>query len=114
MGVGKGLRGDEPFKSDCKTSDGRVVEVNTVEYVCPGFEGCKAPVCPVDDSFREAIWFAEEDYCQARKYRREHWRKIQKKIAKVNCLVPVNGYFNLRRLEGIRRVVRGIEGLSQR
>jgi hypothetical protein len=104
------------LKKACKTSERKGGEVKTMGNTCSRFgsrfEGCKAPICPMDESFREAVWFAGEDYCQAIKYRREHWRKIQKKIAKVNSLVPVGGYFDLAMLEGILRVRRGIGGAS--
>jgi len=105
-------KGCEPLNNACMTSERKIGEGKTIANTCLGFEGCKAPVCPMDDSFREAVWFAGEDYCQAYKYRRENWRKIQKKIAKVNSLVPVGGYFDLAMLEGILRVRRGIGGAS--
>jgi len=33
---------------------------------CPSFEGCKAPLCPLDKSFNHAIWYPEEDICGKR------------------------------------------------
>lgn len=77
---------------------------------CTSFEGCNAPICPLDPSFKKAVWYAVEDICSAKKYRKEHWRVIQRKIAKVNAKRPVPGCFLIKDLEAIKRVAHGISG----
>jgi len=77
---------------------------------CSSFEGCKAPICPMDNSFNQAVWYADEDICKSYKYRKEHWRKIQVRVKRVNTITPVDGCFSLYMLEGIKRVMRGIAG----
>lgn len=79
---------------------------------CKSFEGCKAPLCPLDDSFKSAVWYPGEDICPALKYRREHWRIIQRKIAKVNLSRKVDGCFTVTMLENIQRVSKGISGIN--
>ncbi|MGD1118112.1 MAG: hypothetical protein ABR886_01330 [Dehalococcoidales bacterium] len=80
---------------------------------CPSFEGCKAPLCPMDDSFKNgAIWYANEDICGALKYRKDKWRVNQRKIAKLNSKYPVTGYFDIDMLKIVKRVGKGIRGLK--
>jgi hypothetical protein len=78
---------------------------------CPSFEGCKAPLCPMDDFFKNgAIWFTDEDICISLKFRKEHWYKIQKRIKKLSTDYKVLGYFDHEILNGIKIVRKGIHG----
>lgn len=77
---------------------------------CKHYEGCSAPLCPMDNSFPVAVWYADEDVCGTRPYRKERWRRIQHKISKVNKLNPVFGYFAVSDLNTIRRVSKKIKG----
>lgn len=77
---------------------------------CPAYDGCKAPICPLDSSFAKAVWYVDEPFCVARKFRRAKWRIVQRKIAKVHLRRPVIGFFTVSALENIRRVAGGICG----
>lgn len=82
---------------------------------CIRFEGCTAPICPLDESFTKAVWYPDEDICMVRTYRREHWRIIQRKIKKVNDTKnTVEGFFPLMLLENIHRVSSKVKGLTER
>jgi len=80
--------------------------------ICPTYDGCKAPICPIDNSFATAVWYADEPICMSRKFRREHWRIIQRKIVRVNLKNKVEGYFTLLALKESRRVDSRITGLK--
>jgi len=78
---------------------------------CPSFEGCKAPLCPMDDSFKNgAIWYGGENVCGSLKFRREHWYRIQKRIKKLSIDYKVVGYFDHEILNEIKIVRKGIHG----
>ena len=79
---------------------------------CPGFDGCTAPICPLDASFTSAIWCSNEPICQAKKYRRMKWRKNQVKIQRLNDgdHPKVEGCFAVERLNNIKLVKLGIKG----
>jgi hypothetical protein len=80
---------------------------------CPSLDGCKAPLCPMDDSFENgAIWYVEEDICVSLKFSKEHWKRIQKRIKKLNVVYPVNGYFSIAMLKGLRVIRKGIHGCN--
>lgn len=77
---------------------------------CPGFEGCKAPICPLSTKFRKAVWYADEPICASNTYQKEQWRITQQQIAKLR---GVKGSFSLARLQSIKQVHPGIKGLLQ-
>ena len=79
---------------------------------CKSYEGCNAPVCPLDNSFISAVWYPDEDICPARQYRREKWRINQRKIAKVHLARKVDGCFTVKALSGIKRVAGGLSGIN--
>ncbi|MFA5299098.1 MAG: hypothetical protein WC389_12900 [Lutibacter sp.] len=81
---------------------------------CIRFEGCTAPICPLDKSFEKAVWYADEDICTVRTFRKEHWRIVQRKIVKLNLKRKVDGFFTLSMLNNIKRVAGGINGLTER
>ena len=62
------------------------------------------------ETYIPAVWYADEDICKSYKYRKEHWRKIQVRVKRVNTIAPVDGCFSLYMLEGIKRVGKGIVG----
>ena len=77
---------------------------------CPGFEGCKAPLCPVDSSFGLALWFPNEPVCQARAYRGEPWRKAQIKIARK--AIDRGSCYTVKMLSAVKVVRREIRGIA--
>ncbi len=77
---------------------------------CPGFEGCKAPICPLDASFLKATWFPNEPICQGRAYRRERWRKVQVRISRT--AKDHETCYTAAMLSAVRQVRGGIMGLN--
>jgi hypothetical protein len=69
---------------------------------CKYFEGCSAPICPIDAGAAQAVWFADEPVC--RLHDLPEWVKRQRKIAKI-CVSATAGFFTLPMLE--RRCVIG-------
>lgn len=52
---------------------------------CPGYEGCEAPICPLDNSsLKHSVWYVGEAICRRRTFSggNPHWRVIQKRIEK--------------------------------
>lgn len=79
---------------------------------CIGFEGCESPICPIDSSFNNGVvWYADEEVCPSRLYRKEKWRINQRRIAKINLKHKVDGYFTLDSLKTISRVSSKIKGV---
>lgn len=79
---------------------------------CASFEGCEAVLCPLDSSFKVAVWYPGEEICPSIKYRKEHWRVIQRKIQKKNLARKVEGCFTVTALENIKNVRGGISGIN--
>jgi len=75
---------------------------------CASFEGCSAPICPLDDSAKCAVWYADEPICVSRKHK-GIFAKTQRKISKIK---NVEGYFTLDMLNSISRVAKGISGIT--
>jgi len=49
---------------------------------CPSYEGCSAPICPLDpQSLELGIWLPDEPICRSKKYGTAKWIKRQRKIA---------------------------------
>ena len=79
---------------------------------CKSHDGCKAPLCPLDNSFNTAVWYPQEDICPARQFNRDTWRINQRKIAKVNSVRKVEGCFTVTALKNIQNVRKGISGIN--
>lgn len=85
---------------------------------CPSWEGCSAPLCPIDKSFGLALWFPDEAVCNAFAYRGtslrlrsgQAWRKAQAKIAK-RC-IDRDTCYTVKMLSAVRLVGRGIKGIT--
>ncbi len=76
---------------------------------CPGYEGCKAPICPLSNTFQKATWFNGESICQARAYRRERWRISQRRIER--NAKDRETCFTVAMLSAVRQVRGGMVGL---
>ena len=74
---------------------------------CPSFEGCKAPLCPLDKSlYQGAIWYTDEDVCATKEFRSLNWVRKQRKLKKARR----KGFFNLEMLEALgNKTVDGID-----
>lgn len=76
------------------------------------FDGCNAPLCPLVEESKEAVWYPDEEVCNHRPFIK--WQKTQKKIARLfrKGMVDVNGYFTIESLTNIKLVRPGIKGSS--
>lgn len=45
---------------------------------CLQFEGCDAPLCPLDDDISSRIWYLDEPVCIATKHRQHRWIRKQR------------------------------------
>lgn len=79
---------------------------------CKNFEGCDALLCPMDESsWKDArIWYPDEDICNLRKFQTLDWIKKQKQIARKHG--SIEGFFNIRMLQAIKKVSKGISGAN--
>jgi hypothetical protein len=76
---------------------------------CALYETCIAPLCPLDRSSLNGIWYPDEEICRSRIQGNLHWLKAQKKIA--GCGAGAGRYFTLSMLSRNCIVRRGIAGL---
>ncbi len=78
--------------------------------ICPSFERCKAPLCPLDKSFNLAVWYPDEPICGSRKLPPEIKKviKTQRRIAKRAKDKTLS--YDLTVLKGIKRVDSRIKG----
>ena len=79
---------------------------------CPGYEGCKAPLCPLDESITEARWYSDEVICNNLAMRRQHrWIRVQRRIVK-KCGKAGDTYFTMKMLEATRAVHKSLKGVD--
>ena len=71
------------------------------------YEGCDAPLCPLEPDVFKRIWFCDEEVCRKRGLKLD-WLKTQKKIARkaINKLL----FFRVADLKKIKNVHKGIRG----
>ena len=75
---------------------------------CALYETCLAPLCPLDGSSLNGIWYPDEEICRSRSHGNLSWIKAQRKIARA----ATTGYFTLEILNSIRTIRKGIAGLD--
>lgn len=75
---------------------------------CPSSQGCSAPLCPLDENY--AIWYPDEPVCRRRGFK-EHWLKIQKRIAK-RVHNANAGYFTVAMLKTMTAVSPKTKGIG--
>ncbi len=77
---------------------------------CKHYQGCNAPMCPMDEKSLRCIWYPDEEICMSSAYGNLIWIKAQKKIVK--ALAQTNRYFTLKMLEANCVIRKGIIGLD--
>ncbi len=79
---------------------------------CSGYEGCAAPLCPLDtEGLPHAIFYPDEEVCNSRKFAKLHWVRIQKRIRKLR-LKATAGYFTYKMLDSVKAVSKSIKGID--
>ncbi len=77
---------------------------------CPSFEGCSAPLCPMDtDSLPYAVFYPDEDICNKNGIKPD-WVKKQRKIKKKAR--DRETYYTIEMLNSIKSVTSAVRGLD--
>ena len=77
---------------------------------CTLYETCNTPLCPLDGSSLNGIWYPDEEICRSRTQGNLPWMKAQRKIAK--SANRTSGYFTLAMLNRNCIIRPGITGLD--
>ncbi|MFC1974381.1 hypothetical protein ACFLU2_03410 [Chloroflexota bacterium] len=74
---------------------------------CKRFEECSAQLCPMDNN-DDHLWYPGEEICPLRRFASLDWVRKQKLIVK-RC-GSMYGFFNVKMLQAIRKVSKGLIG----
>ncbi|MBI2854132.1 MAG: hypothetical protein HYX87_04320 [Chloroflexi bacterium] len=77
---------------------------------CRFYEGCDAPLCPLNTNLGRSMWFPGEPICHLRKS--ADWVRKQRKIALLKD-IDASRCFTIRMLEHIARVQKGLQGIER-
>ena len=75
---------------------------------CTLYETCNTPLCPLDGSSLNGIWYPDEEICRSRVDGNLPWMKAQRKLARV----AAGGYFTVEMLNRLVVIRKGIAGLD--
>jgi len=75
---------------------------------CTLYETCNTPLCPLDGSSLNGIWYPDEEICRSRVHGNLPWMKAQRKLARV----AAGGYFTVEMLNRLVVIRKGIVGLD--
>jgi len=76
--------------------------------VCTLYETCNTPLCPLDGSSLNGIWYPDEEICRSRVHGNLPWIKAQRKLSRVAAA----GYFTVEMLNRLVVIRKGIVGLD--
>jgi len=85
-----------------------VEEAVTGRPACTLYETCNTPLCPLDGSSLNGIWYPDEEICRSRVHGNLPWMKAQRKLARV----AAGGYFTVEMLNRLVVIRKGIAGLD--
>ena len=98
-----------------QASTGRLSGRQEIEVVpvtgrpaCTLYETCNTPLCPLDGSSLNGIWYPDEEICRSRVHGNLPWMKAQRKLARV----AAGGYFTVEMLNRLVVIRKGIVGLD--
>jgi hypothetical protein len=77
---------------------------------CTLYETCPAPLCPLDPSSLNGIWYRDEEICRSRSQGGRPWIRAQRRLARVAGSGA--GYFTLEMLNRLVVIRKGIAGLD--
>lgn len=75
---------------------------------CTLYETCNTPLCPLDGSSLNGIWYPDEEICRSRTQGNLPWMKAQRKLSRV----AAGGYFTIEMLNRLVIIRKGIAGLD--
>jgi len=93
-----------------RLSGSQEIEVvsTTGRPACTLYETCNTPLCPLDGSSLNGIWYPDEEICRSRVHGNLTWMKAQRKLARV----AAGGYFTVEMLNRLVVIRKGIAGLD--
>lgn len=84
----------------------------TSEKRCTIYEGCGAPLCPMqENTLKHGLWYPDEEICRARRFQSLPWVKKQKRIAKLGLTVD-DGFFTVRMFDSIKAITENVKGAN--
>ncbi len=87
------------------------LEAHKIRKMCPKYEGCSAPLCPLDvNSLQNIIWYPDEEICKFKPFGGLLFIRNQRKIA--NKTGDVTKYFTYDMLNRKFIIKKGITGLD--
>ena len=86
----------------------RVEEAANGRPSCTLYETCNTPLCPLDGSSLNGIWYPDEEICRSRVHGNLSWMKAQRKLARI----AAGGYFTVEMLNRLVVIRKGITGLD--
>jgi len=75
---------------------------------CSLYEMCIAPLCPMDRSSLNGIWYPDEEICHSRTQGNPPWLKAQRRLSRV----AASGYFTVEMMNRLVVIRKGITGLD--
>jgi hypothetical protein len=75
---------------------------------CTLYETCNTPLCRLDGSSLNGIWYPDEEICRSRVHGNLSWMKAQRKLSRV----AASGYFTVEMLNRLVVIRKGITGLD--
>ena len=75
---------------------------------CTLYETCNTPLCPLDGSSLNGIWYPDEENYRSRTQGNLPWMKAQRKLSRV----AAGGYFTIEMLNRLVVIRKGIAGLD--
>ena len=76
---------------------------------CRFYEGCTAPLCPLNTNLGRSFWFPGEPICHLKEA--PDWVRKQRKIARIKSTDQGRG-FTIRMLASITQTPRGLQGVT--
>ena len=76
---------------------------------CPRFDGCNAPLCPLDTERQYRFWYPDEDICKLQAAATD-WVRRQRRVAKK--AIDTGLFFTIKMLSHNCRIRTGIKGLD--
>lgn len=75
---------------------------------CALYENCITPLCPLDRSSLNGVWYPDEEICRSRTHGNLSWLKAQRRLTRV----AATGYFTVEMLNRLVVIRKGITGLD--
>jgi len=76
--------------------------------LCSLYESCNAPLCPLDQTSLNGIWYSDEESCRSRTHGSLPWIQAQRKLARV----AATGFFTVEMMTSLAVIRKGITGLD--